>query len=186
MGKRSNFDRIPRDFYPTPREAVLPLINAIEPPKGHGKTWFYEPCVGDGALVRHLQDSGRFLPSGASDIEPQEPYGKADTLDAFDLHDKHLINTHAIITNPPWDRKVLHPMIEHFTSLRPTWLLFDADWMHTKQSARFMPWLCKIVSVGRVKWIPDSKMTGKDNAAWYLFDRAKAGPTQFYGREVQQ
>lgn len=24
MGKRSSFDRIPRDFYPTPREAVLP------------------------------------------------------------------------------------------------------------------------------------------------------------------
>ena len=26
MGKRSNFDRIPRDFYPTPAAAVAPLI----------------------------------------------------------------------------------------------------------------------------------------------------------------
>ena len=37
-------------------------------------------------------------------------------------------------------------MIEHFTSLRPTWLLFDADWMHTKQSQPFLPLLRKIVA----------------------------------------
>lgn len=40
----------------------------------------------------------------------------------------------------------------------------------------------KVVSVGRVKWIEDSKMTGKDNCAWYLFDENHVGPTQFYGR----
>jgi hypothetical protein len=54
--------------------------------------------------------------------------------------------------------------------------------MHTKQSAPFMPYLRKIVSVGRVKWIPDSKMTGKDNCAWYLFDQNGTGQTEFYGR----
>jgi hypothetical protein len=86
-----------------------------------------------------------------------------------------------IITNPPWDRKILHPMITLFSALRPTWLLFDADWMHTKQSTEFQPYLRKIVSVGRVKWIPDSKMTGKDNCAWYLFDQANPGPTEFFG-----
>ena len=26
MGKRSNFERNPRDFYPTPKEAVIPLL----------------------------------------------------------------------------------------------------------------------------------------------------------------
>ena len=26
MGKRSNFPRVPRDFYPTPFEAVPPLV----------------------------------------------------------------------------------------------------------------------------------------------------------------
>jgi hypothetical protein len=58
----------------------------------------------------------------------------------------------------------------------PTWLLFDADWMHTRQSAPFMPHLRKIVSVGRVKWIPDSPFTGKDNCCWYLFDQTSAAP----------
>ena len=26
MGKRSNFERIERDFYPTPEEALIPLL----------------------------------------------------------------------------------------------------------------------------------------------------------------
>jgi len=35
--------------------------------------------------------------------------------------------------------------------------------------------------VGRVKWIPDSKATGKDNCAWYFFSEGE-GVTEFYGR----
>ena len=92
------------------------------------------------------------------------------------------VNVDCIITNPPWSRDVLHPMITHFAAQGPTWLLFDADWMHTKQSAPYMPLLRKIVSVGRVKWIPDSPFTGKDNACWYLFDAATDSAAQFVGR----
>ena len=101
------------------------------------------------------------------------------------MADASLRDADHIITNPPWDRKILHPMIEHFASMRPTWLLFDADWMHTKQSTPYMDYCQKIVSVGRVKWIPDSKMTGKDNCAWYLFDQDPTlahEATKFYGR----
>lgn len=183
MGKRSDFERIPRDFYPTPREAVVPLIACVRPITGRRKTWFYEPCVGDGALVHHLHSSGKFLMSGASDIAPSGEYsGLCATLNAFDLDDNRIGPAHCIITNPPWDRKILHPMIGHFSAMRPTWLLFDADWMHTKQSAPFMPWLRKVVSVGWVKWIPDSKHTGKYNCCWYLFDQHAEGPTEFVGR----
>lgn len=184
MGKRSNFERNPRDFYPTPLEAVLPLARVIKAPKGHRKTWFYEPCVGDGALIDHLHGTGKFLMGGASDIAPCGEYHDALKMCALDITERQIGDCQCIITNPPWDRKVLHPMIEHFSALRPTWLLFDADWMHTKQSARFMPWLRKVVSVGRVKWIPDSKMTGKDNCAWHLFDQTgvHTGPTEFVGR----
>jgi len=86
------------------------------------------------------------------------------------------------ITNPPWDRGFLHPFIEHWLDIGPTWLLFDADWMHTKQSAMYMTYCRSIVSVGRIKWIEDSKYTGKDNCCWYLFDASHQGPTEFYGR----
>jgi hypothetical protein len=175
MGKRSSFDRIERDFYPTPYEAVLPLLPHI--PYG---VMFAEPCAGDGALIRALEANGMSCIE-ALDIEPRTEIAyQSDALD-WSVHD----SADLIITNPPWDRSLLHPMIAHFSRQRPAWLLFDADWMHTRQSAPFMPWLRKVVSVGRVKWIPDSKMTGKDNCAWYLFDQNAAGETRFVGRAVK-
>jgi hypothetical protein len=73
-------------------------------------------------------------------------------------------------------------MIVAFSDLKPTWLLFDADWSHTRQAAPYLPRLRKIVSVGRVKWIPDSPFTGKDNCAWHLFDRPATAPALFFGR----
>ena len=176
MGKRSDFARKPRDFYPTPREAVVPLVRHL--PRSFR---YMEPCAGDGRLVQHLDiltHDGWCL--WESDIEPF--IDRADSLNAMDIVPNDTINIDYIITNPPWDRKSLHPMIEHFSAMKPTWLLFDADWMHTKQSAPFMPYLHKVVSVGWVKWIPDSKMTGKDNCAWYLFDQSRHAQTQFFGR----
>ena len=60
-------------------------------------------------------------------------------------------------------------MINFFTSKRvKTWLLFDADWMHTKQSVPYIQYLHKVQPVGRVKWIADSRHTSKDNVAWLL------------------
>lgn len=174
MGKRSDFERLPRDKYYTPEAAVLPLLPHLE----HG-TMFIEPCAGDGRLVRHLEKHGMSC-IWAFDIEPGADWvEQGDALDtAFDLEP----DADCIITNSPWDRKLLHPMIEAFSRQFPSWLLFDADWSHTRQSAPFMPYCRKIVSVGRVKWIEDSKMSGKDNVAWYLFDWNRPGPTEFFGR----
>jgi len=173
VGKRSNFDRVERDFYPTPKEAVTPLLSILP-----DRLWFVEPCAGDGALVRHLEAAGHSC-AYACDIEPLAVnIATRDALDGFPTN-----GASCIITNPPWERSLLHPMIEHFSATLPTWLLFDADWMHTKQSAPFMPLLRAVVSVGRVKWIPDSKMTGKDNCAWYHFAPGDS-PTVFHGRSA--
>ncbi|WP_171232191.1 class I SAM-dependent methyltransferase [Ruegeria sp. HKCCA4812] len=181
MGKRSDFERIPRDFYPTPREAVVPLV-----PHLPSLCSYWEPCAGDGALIKAIneQTRGDVECVACSDIEPRGLTSWMQKVDALKAGAVavEFVGADYIITNPPWDRKILHPMIEHFSAMRPTWLLFDADWMHTKQSAPFMPWLRKVVSVGRVKWIPDSKYTGKDNCCWYLFDQHAEGPTEFVGR----
>lgn len=171
MGKRSNFERNPRDFYRTTIEAVKPLISHVFPCK------FSEPCAGDGELIRHLIGYG-FSNFWASDIEPLVP----GIVEADALTVTNPLNwSDMIITNPPWDRSVLHPMIEHFRKLNDTWLLFDADWMHTKQSAQYIKHCKKIISIGRVKWIPDSKMTGKDNCCWYNFGNG-IYKTEFIGR----
>jgi len=172
LGKRSDFERKPRDFYPTPFAAVEPLIRHL--PQGFT---FMEPCAGDGQLCRHLEYFGGTC-MWASDIEPQ--LEGIHQNDYNELGENEVLESGYIITNPPWDRKMLHPMIEHFTSMRPTWLLFDADWAHTKQSAPYMEHCAKIVSVGRIKWF--GNMTGKDNCAWYLFYKGYNKAAEFYGR----
>jgi hypothetical protein len=53
MGKRSSFERRERDYYPTPRAAVAPLV-----PHLREVHTFVEPCCGDGSLVRHLESCG--------------------------------------------------------------------------------------------------------------------------------
>ena len=142
-----------------------------------------EPCAGDGTLVDHLEKNNMKCVF-KSDIEPQREDIKKQ--DAMDLHFFHVMETDLIITNPPWDRKILHPLLLHLMEVGvPTWLLFDADWMHTKQSVDYLPYLRKIVSVGRVKWIADSQNTGKDNCCWYYFDKFTKGLTpKFYGRTL--
>ena len=170
MGKRSDFERQPRDFYPTPMEAVEPLLEHL--PEDF---LFAEPCAGNGALINHLETKGICM--WASDIEPQAE--GIHMCDYSDVGFDELIESEYVITNPPWDRKILHPMIEYFAPRITTWLLFDADWMHTKQSVPYMKMCSKIVSVGRIKWF--GNMTGKDNCAWYLFDW-EVNNTIFYGR----
>lgn len=173
MGKRSNFDRVERDFYPTPIEAVRPLVPHLH----RAKFYFTEPCAGDGRLATHIKALTGGVCERMSDIEPRgSGIAKADALLEVDEM------AAMFITNPPWDRAILHPLILKLSDIAPTWLLFDADWMHTKQAAPFMPRLRKVVSIGRVKWIEGSKMTGKDNCCWYLFSTPEDEPTQFFGR----
>jgi len=202
MGKRSNYVRRDRDFYPTPYEAVVPLL-----PHLPVAARFHEPCVGDGDLVRHLERNGhKCFAAGdikrkGRDLRSQKRsraatrYGQ--TIKGFfgvyfyppssEQDALKIIGTPAdmFITNPPWDRDILHPLITHLSDIAPTWLLFDADWMHTKQSTPYMERCQKIVSVGRIKWITGSKMTGKDNCCWYLFTKeqtAQTAHTEFHGR----
>ena len=176
MGKRSNFERIERDFYPTPLEAVRPLVPHLLP----GPIDYIEPCAGDGALIKHLRQllPGHIACYWASDLDPRGP--DIEKMDALNPN-RVLPSVHYVITNPPWDRKLLHRMIREFIKWAPTWLLFDADWMHTAQAIPYLEHCRKVVSIGRVKWFPGSDSTGKENCCWYLFTKEK-GPTEFYGR----
>jgi len=161
MGKRSAFDRIPRDVYPTPAAAVPPLI-----PHLRGVRSFAEPCAGDGSLVRHLEACGlRRVYDG--DIATGQ-----DALTVTDMG-----SPDAIITNPPYERSLMHALIQHLQQIAPTWLLLDLDWAATKQAIPYLANCSDIVTVGRLRWIAGTKHAGKDNYGWYRFDaRHSAGP----------
>ena len=147
MGKRSTFERREGDFYPTPRSAVLPLI-----PWLRGVRTFAEPCCGDGALVRHLESFGLRC-AYAGDIATGQD---ALALDQYG-------GAQVVITNPPYTRPLMHALIWHFARILPTWLLLETDWASTKQAAPFMPSCSNIVSVGRLRWIEGTTMSGMQN-----------------------
>jgi hypothetical protein len=178
MSKRTpGLVRRPRDFYPTidPRAAA-----ALAPHLAPG-TRFVEPCAGAGHLIDQLENIGHHCVF-ASDIEP----GRADIHKmGFSLITKRA--GRIFITNPPWERKTLHALIWHFCRDSTLWLLFDADWSHTMQAARFEPWLTDIVSVGRLRWLEEGEEGDKgtdpmDNCAWYRFGPDKFGATRFWQR----
>ena len=182
MGKRSNFDRKPRDFYPTPKSVIPSLMDHIDPDL---ITAFCEPCAGDGRLVGHLEQEGLECVY-QSDIEPQNKDIRKQ--DAFSIEEQDLLGVDHVITNPPWDRKFLHPFLQKFLDMNKNCiLLFDADWVHTKQArtSGLIEFLDKIVSCGRVKWIEDSPHTSKDNVAWHFFSKSQKGTApRFYGRKI--
>jgi hypothetical protein len=188
MGKRSDFERAPRDLYPTPEKALLPLLSHLPP-----RARFIEPCAGKGDLVRHLVKH-QCIPIDRFDIQPVRPLksdpeqrermvirrGNAAT---YRLEDGEPIlpGLTFFITNPPWKVKMLHPIILNLWWQLPTWLLLSADWKHCDHASPYLPMCRQIVSVGRVRWMPGTKNDGKDNAAWYLFDAEGRRPS-FQGR----
>lgn len=171
MGKRSDFARRPRDAYMTPPEAITPLLPFLHPAER-----FCEPCAGDGKLRDFLVARGHVC-AAAWDIHPKGP-----RIRQVDATTRRIGNITAFITNPPWSRDILHRMIEHFTAQATTWLLLDADWIHTRQAAPYWPRCSLILSIGRVKWIARSKHTGKDNCCWYKFDPGRTAGPRFVGR----
>lgn len=176
MGKRSNYEKKPRDYYPTPRKAVEPLV-------GHLPLRFSycEPCAGDGALVKHLEEIFGAYCFLAKDIEPKQSW--IIEGDTTELQGPELEYCEFIITNPPFTWATLKGMLDCFIPLRQTVLLLPADYMHNIRMKPYMEKCNKIVSVGRVKWIEGSKSAGVDNYCWYFFDNENNEPTKFYGRD---
>lgn len=171
MSKRSSFRRMKNDAYDTPLEAVSPLLRHLP-----ARFTFDEPCAGAGLLADSLTKAGGQrgllcdIAPRRRDVMPQDAMSLSQTKAQY------------IITNPPWTRELLHPLILHLCQLAPTWLLLDAGWAFTKRAGPYMDHCRKVVAVGRLRWIPGSPHTGKDDCAWYLFTHASDEPTLFFHR----
>jgi hypothetical protein len=173
MGKRSDFERIPHDLYPTPAEAVQPLFPYLRMADIGN---FAEPCCGNGDLVRHLEGYGLTC-AYRGDI--------ATGQDA--LASDHYGDIDAVITNPPHSREVMHPMITHFQRIAPmAWLLIDLDWAATVQAVPFLPGCSDIVIIGRVKWFQDSQHNSNDNFGWFRFAADHRGDPVFHNNRTKR
>lgn len=177
MSKRTpGLPQRPRGYWPTPREAVVPLIPYL--PRVAN---YVEPCAGDGALIRHLAD---IWPGGvcvaASDIEPMG-HG-IEQADAKTL----TYRPEMFITNPPWPKggKRGDPaisIISYLMQIAPVWVLLPWDFGANEYFGRVSAACCEIVPVGRVSWMGNGT-PGKDNAAWYRFDACNRFPTVLRAR----
>lgn len=173
MSKRTSgrFKRRKQDAYDTPPgpiEILAPHLNGIQR--------YIEPCAGKGNLIDSLRQHG-FTCAFAGDLTPRR--GDVYRHDARQDRLARGIRADAIITNPPWTREILHLLIMRWSCILPTWLLFDADWSYTKQSARYMDRCSDIVAVGRVSWMQNGT-SGLDNCAWYRFHDQHVGGPKFH------
>lgn len=184
MSKRTHtFKRRKQDRYFTPPEAVVPLLSHLG-----DVTSYSEPCHGEGHLSDALFGLSGLKCDWASDFDEE-----TGEFDATKCNYLPILNGAShFITNSPWTRELLHPIIENLSNQLPTWLLFDADWKYTVQKSlakrigcKTVPQLLercvKIVAVGRVSWMQNGT-SSLDNCAWYLFDKNFTGQTEFYGR----
>lgn len=179
MGKRDNnkFERKGRDFYASIDPAIASaLVEHLPLPCA-----YVEPCAGAGDLVDMLSKHHGVACVGACDIEPSASWiAKTDCLTLTE--EGMLANIHCFITNPPFTWSMLQPILDHLPTLKPTWLLLPADYMHNVRMGPYMKRCEAVVSVGRLYW-ETNKKKGVDNYAWYKFVNEPV-ETVFYGRKV--
>jgi hypothetical protein len=168
MGKRSNFERRSRDFYPTPLAAAWPLI-----PYLNEVCQFAEPCCGDERLIQHLESFGLVCVYRGDIATGQDALARAE----YSAPDE-------IITNPPFAYPLLHQLISHFVSIAPAWLLLPMDFASNKRDAPFLAACTDIVPIGRVKWIEGTKHSSNENFGWFHFQRGHRDGPRIHPREA--
>lgn len=168
MGKYTDtYERITKDRYITPLSAVTVLGSYFDL---YGLTYI-EPCTADGQFKCHMSSFGAHAVF-ESGIDPEiDNVTSVDALsDELDLNN---IEADAIVTNPPWRRDMLHPMIVKFSDAKPTLLLFDANWINTKQASIFKDRLVAVFPAFRHKWFAGTELDNgsapKEDTSWYLF-----------------
>jgi hypothetical protein len=176
MSKRSDFKKVPKDFYPTTDKKVLVdvFLRDIQ-----GKT-YAEPCWGEGDLEDLLRGNRCLWRSDLRDTSPMSKQMDGLKVTPYDVRDCDLI-----VTNPPFSKDVLLPLIDHWITLKPTWLLLPADLMHNKYFGPYMEKCAKVVSIGRICWFPaeGKRVASTDNFCWYFWEKdAKETTTVFVGK----
>lgn len=158
MSKRVKTDSAtsnPKNWHPTPRAALEPLLPLLEP-----GTEFVEPCAGDGRLIEMLEEAGHRC-IWAIDVEPRGGNPLIECADATRCATEGL----TIITNPPFERRLLDPLLAHWLGRSPLWLLLPADMICNIWTIPLTRRVDRIVPLGRVSWM-DNGTGGFENYAW--------------------
>lgn len=171
VGGNHRNDRQKDDFYPTPNDCTLALINYEKEYFSGKKIW--EPACGDGAISKPLISAGFDVYS--TDLVGRG-FGTPDTdfLSTTDLND-----CTAIITNPPFI--LSKDFIEHsLDKLGVDYLalLLKAQYFHAKSRIELFEKFPPSV-VYALTWRPDFLGRGASTmeCAWFVWDKNRSGST---------
>jgi hypothetical protein len=113
MGRnyKSGYERQPQNFYRTPAEVTEELLETLRRERIRLPNGIWEPCCGDGAMARVLEDHGHDVV--ATDLMDRG-YGEGGR--DFLLEDRLPDGVTAIVTNPPYGRN-LYKFVDHALEL---------------------------------------------------------------------
>lgn len=172
MSKRIDTDSAKTNasnFWPTPPDAVVPLVPELrlDLPAVPNR-YFIEPCAGDGALVKALRVHG-IICKVAFDNAPRDPdvrLGDAAKVDWGETAPDEI--PLPVVTNPPWARHLLEPILANLIGTRVVWLLLPLDMAANLWTNPYMRYVNRIVPLGRVSWLGNGK-AGMENSMWARF-----------------
>lgn len=160
------------DFWETPAEAFCrEFIDLLPSTLRYG-----EPCFGKGKLALHLTKASRLANKHivcchASDLYVEaEPELRSVKLDARTLTTDDLEEPIDLwITNAPWRRGHLFPIIDNLVKIAPVWMILPGEFYHRRNASACMSRCSDVVSTGCVNWIPGKSGNARTAYAWYKF-----------------
>jgi len=143
------------DFYPTPPEATIALLQKLQIPKD---SWIWEPACGNGMMAETMRMAGwRFV--YATNLHDQG-YG-IPHIDFLQVERKPT-GMEWIVTNPPF--KLAEDFIEHahgmLQNMRGFALLLKCQFWHAKKRVALFR-KCKPTYVWNLSWRPDFLFGGR-------------------------
>ena len=182
----SGYDRLPHNFYPTPNwvtEALLKHVTLRSP--------VWEPCCGDGAMVRVLERAGHKVV--ATDLVDRG-FGRGG-IDFFECT-AFPAGCRTMVTNPPYGdggeitkstnaSLAMQKFVSHALDLTvrasgQLALLVRFQWMAGKKASKLISSgpLCRVVVLTRrIQWFDNGESTNQaqHHHAWLFWDCSHGG-----------
>lgn len=171
----NNYERQPRDYYPTPREPIDALFSAL--PLNYFNKQICDPCMGDGSLLKVIKEHGYTIFGDDIVHSPNYDFLIGAFPDGWYNCD--------IITNPPYGLQgklalqfVQRALVMTYYNGKVAMLLpVDYDSGKTRQPIfTHIAFAYKIVLLNRIKWF--NNQAGSENHAWYVWEWNNTQPPQ--------
>jgi predicted RNA methylase len=140
--KGNNPRRATLDYYPTPAWTVHRLLEVLQLPGGK---WF-EPCAGDGAIMKAVQEVRKDVTWVANEIQPEmkeklekiQGVTSVTSADFLKMSTDDLPEYKVIITNPPFNLAM--ECIQQSLGLHADYVIFllRLNFLASKSRAKFM------------------------------------------------